>query len=435
MDKRKDYIVSARRTVEPWYLPEMYDLVSGKRHNPNFTKSVWANACMQIRGMELANLPWRLVKNDKPIDRHPLIDMLKDFGRESFWEDAMYSTEFDKLQWGAAFWLRDADVLRRLNPSTMKVIKNNEGISGFEQKITKPNGQTVTYNYSRDEIVYFRGYDPDDDLGPGIPIMQVVKSAINTEYEAEQLIQAHFRNDAIPGLLLTSEQHIPEDEANRIVQWWNKRFRGSRKAGNVGLADRGLQAQVLSHTMVENELIKVRELARTDICAGFRVSKLLVSAFIESTYANAAESRKSLIENLIGPEAKMYANAINQDLVPQVDPSVKFEFAPEELPIMQEDESQKANRLLMQYNAGLISAEYFRMEMGIEEKFAPDDVEKKEEERVEKQYEKKAQKALARGESPAVSFESDVLSVDRRILIDARLKNAKTAEDVKRAFR
>lgn len=431
---RKDRILSARRAVTlPWTesLREgLYELTSGQSiKDREYTKSVWANACMRIRGMELANLPWQIIRNEKPVEKHILVDMLRDFGRESFWEDAIRATEIDKLRTGAAYWLRDVDQLRRLNPSTMEVIKTNDGIAKFKQVI-KTGDKTITNYYTRDEIVYFRGYHPQDDLGPGIPVIDLVSMAINTEYEAELMIQAHFKNDAIPGILLTTEQSVPEKEANRIIDWWNKRFRGSRKRGSVGVADKGLKAERIASNMVESELIAVREMARTDICAGFRVSKMLVSSFIDSTYANAAESRKSLIENLIIPEAQLYANAINQDLVPQVDPGVRFEFVPEELPILQEDLSDKEMRLASMYDKGIISEEYYRQEMGIEEKYAPTDPTIK----VEQQYEKKAMKAFRRGESPDVPFESDILSVDRRILISARLKNAKTEQDIKRAF-
>ena len=140
------------------------------------------------------------------------------------------------------------------------------------------------------------------------------------------------------------------------------------------------------------------------------------------------------MENLIIPESKMYANAINQDLVAQVDSSVKFEFVPGELPIMQEDENAKVIRLNTMLSAGIISPEYFREQMDIEESAKPDDKEREEKERVEKQYEKKAMKAMARGDSPDVAFDTDILNVDRRILIAARLKNAKTEDDVQRAF-
>ena len=112
----------------------LYELTSGRKmSNVDYTKSVWANACMQIRGMELANLPWRIMRNDKIVENHSLELMLRDFGRESFWEDAMASTEIDKLQHGAAYWLRDVDTLRRLNPQTMKVIKTKDGIRALSK--------------------------------------------------------------------------------------------------------------------------------------------------------------------------------------------------------------------------------------------------------------------------------------------------------------
>ena len=97
---------------------------------------------------------------------------------------------------------------------------------------------------------------------------------------------------------------------------------------------------------------------------------------------------------------------------------------------MQENENDRQIRLSGMLRDGVISQEYYREEMGIEESAKPKD----ETVQVEKQYEKKAMKALARGDSPDVPFETDVLSVDRRILIKARLQNAESKEDIRRAF-
>jgi HK97 family phage portal protein len=430
----KDKIVSARRTVDlPWVDDgRYYELSTGRRTlNPSYVKSAWAYACMHIRGTELANLPWQISRNGKPLKRHAIKDMLEDFGAESNYHEAMQSTEIDLCMWGAAYWLRDIDQLRRLNPQTMKVIKTRDGISGFEQKLSNPDGGEITNHFNRDEIIYFREYNPDDDLGEGIAVMEVLKGPINTEYEVEQLLQAHFKNDAIPGLLLTTDQAVPDDEASRILAWWNKRFRGSRKAGSVGVADKGLKAQILSSNMRDNAIIEVRDMARNDICVGFRVPKILIGSMSEATYANANESRKFMIEDLILPRSQMYANFINQDLVQKLDPGVMFEFVPEELPILQEDSTAKEARLASMFASGIISAEFYREEMGIEESAAPTD----ETIPVEKSWEKKALKAFTRSENINVPFETDVIPIDRQYVIRARLGNAKTEQDIREAFK
>ena len=151
-------LITARRTlVLPWNNDGRYhEIVSGNRTpSPKFAKSPTAYACMQVRGQELANLPWNIMRDDKIVEDHELIEMLTEFGPESNWGDSMIATEFDLLCMGAAFWFRDVDILKRLNPAKMLVNKSAAGISGF----TFDKGGKDEQNFKRDEIIYFREYN------------------------------------------------------------------------------------------------------------------------------------------------------------------------------------------------------------------------------------------------------------------------------------
>ena len=165
-----DKLVTARRTVDlPWIDDgRYYELTSGRGGTTSqLAKSPWAFACMNIRGQELANLPWHIRKGKKIIESHPLIDMLTDFGPESNYQKGLCSTEIDMLSYGAGFWLRDVDVLKRLNPSKMTVNKSSSGIKSF----TFDKGGNDEQTFKRNEIIYFREYHPEDDLGFGLPVM------------------------------------------------------------------------------------------------------------------------------------------------------------------------------------------------------------------------------------------------------------------------
>lgn len=436
-EKYAGKIISARRTVNiPWTESlqlGLTELTTGRsvEANKQFTKSSWAYSCMSLRGSELANLPWRLVrKNGNEVKNHMLYDLLTNFGNESGWADAILSTEVDLCMYGAAYWLRDVDILKRLNPSTIEVKRTVNGITGFKQTLYGPSGEETVNNFSRDEIIYFREYHPDDDLGPGIPIMQILKSSIDTEFEAERMVKSHFQNDAIPGLLLTTEQTVPEDEANRILRWWNRRFQGSSNKGKVGIADRGLKAEILAESIRENAVIELLDSAHKDICVGFQVPSILIGDMLDSTYANAQEARKFMIEDLILPRARnRFASVINKDLVHKIDKNITFEFAEDELPILQEDTSAKWSRLKEALELGIVTRDYVANEMGLEL------AELSEEQlRVVKSWKRKAMKAFDRGESPNVDFETDELSKERQYAIRASLDKATTEKEIEDAF-
>lgn len=427
-----DKLLTARRAMRvdlPWIDDgRYYELTTGQgQAMPDWAKSPTASACMSIRGYELSNVPWNIKRNGKILEKHPLIDMLTDFGPESNYQRGIFSTELDQFQYGAGYWFRDIDILKRLQPGTIKVIKTSAGISKFEQII---DGKLVN-KFKREEIVYFREYHPVDDLGPGIPAVETCKRSITAEIEALLMVEANFKNDAVPGLLLTTEQDVTEKEANRVIDWWNKRFRGSRNKGKVGIAGKGLMPTVVGSNMKESGFVEVKDDSKVDICTTFRVDPILASGGTDATYLNFSGLRKALIESVIQPRATEYQNVINQDLVQETYPDVVFEFAWDEMQILQEDSTLKQSRLTEALGLGIIDEAYYRSEMGYPNAVAP---EIDRQQVAEDKFEKKAVKALLRGDSPNVDFETDNISIDRQHVLHGRLMNATTKEAVRACF-
>ncbi len=403
-----------------------YELSTGKRgiNSKLYIKSAWAYACMQIRGSELANLPWRLVDGSGAVvERHPIIDMLREFWPE------INPTEIDLLMNGAGYWLNDGDILQRLNPTTIAVKKNRSGIEGFEQTI---EGKVVN-RFSREEIVYFREHHPDDDLGPGVPVVTVIKGAIDTEFEASQFVNAHFKNDAVPALLLTTPQTLQESEVQRALSWWEKRFKGTKNAGKVAVVGQDIKAQILAADMEKNAVVAIRDQARADICAGMRVPRLLVGAMEANAWSVVRDARRFLIEDVIIPRSNYFADVINADFIHRVDPNVTFEFAAGKLPILQEDATAQWARLASALENGTISQEFARAEMGWPETAAPTVIPTPEETAL-RQWRTKATKAMKRGESPNVPFETGDIPFNDQLAIRAKLEHATTMAELEATF-
>ena len=173
--------------------------------------------------------------------------------------------------------------------------------------------------------------------------------------------------------------------------------------------------------------------AHDNICVAMGVPKVLLQ-MSEATFANAKEARKYMVEDVIIPRSRQYEDTINQDLTELVDNTVRFEFALEDLPILQEDSDKKWARLSDGMDKGLLSEEYVMAEMGYPETAKPkEEIDKSAV--AESKMEKKAIKALLRGDSPDVKFETDNISIDRQHLLHGRLSNAKTKDEVRACFR
>jgi len=429
-------IVSPRSAYRTLDIPGLgsFELTSGQGGTAPkaYVKSAWAHAAMNIRAQELAGLPWRISKNGVTQENHPLLQLLTDFGRESNYAEAMSATEIDLLTFAKSFWLLDGDVLQHLDAPTIAVKADQTGVLEFVQTI---RGKVVN-RFAREELVYFKEYLPGSDLLPGKPLIEVVNNAVQIEYESGRYIEAFLANDATPSLLLSTEQIVEQPILEKTLAWWNKTFRGSKKAGKVGMVDRGLKAQVLSTSLREIALVELRESARNDICAGLRVPYLLVGAMVKSTYANVAEARRFLLEEIVIPRGKYIADVINEDLVSKIDPEVKFEFLPNQIELLQEAQSLKWERLNSAVAAGAISLPFARAEMGWPESAAPPTPPAPEPQQpVLRSWSRKALKAMRAGESADVPFETDEISLREQAAIRAQLKAAKSVADVETVFR
>lgn len=327
------------------------------------TRSPWAYRCVSIRAKALASIPWRIVGPDgNELDRHPMIDYLA-AGQEFGWDfsDLIRTTEIDLLTSGAAYWRKAG--LQRLNPTTMTVRSNSQRLIGFEQRI----GASKT-PFDADEIVQYRLHNPSDDIGPGIAPLKVCEEAIEVDRLCDLYIADHLRNHALPGVLLHTEQQVPEAEANRIVKGWESKF-GGRKQGSVGIADRGLEATILTPELGKLALENVRAEARRSICAALGVPQTIAGADEAANFATAQTQLQLFHEGVIVAEAEFLAGVVNEQLAPEFG-NVTFEWNYADVPALREDQDQLATRLGGLVRERIITPEAAARELG----FAPEDV-------------------------------------------------------------
>lgn len=434
--------------------------VNFKRDVGAYSKSPWANRCIQIRMSAMSGLPWEIAKEDGPVEDTELEALLV----ESKFSELVRHTEADLLIHGRAYWVKALAGnrvvgLRRLNAGTMEAITSSQGISSFRQQL-----DWAITSFSTEEIVYFHEFDPDNDLD-GVALVDVAKSAIESEYNADRYIAAFFDNYAMPSIIFSTEADLPETEAKKAEAWWRRLFGGAQNQHKTAFVGRGLTPTVVSFSPDKLALEGIRAEARRSICAAFGVPPTVANAADPGSYATADEQRQSLYEELIVPRGKWYAEQINEQVTSLFDPSLMFRYKFDDLPTLQEDLNAKATRLALLSDAGIIKPEVAAMEMG----YAPEEAgvgrpqqfggfglpEEEPEpepkslvtsptELVEptspailalSQWRKKSLKRLKAGKSPAVKFVSVDIPQARHEAILGQLEAAEGHDDVEDVFR
>lgn len=333
-----------------------------------YTKSPWANRCIQIRMNTISNLPWQIEDAaGVQVEEGELVDLFN----ESHLPTLLRPAEADLCLYGKAFWLKGKPeggtqtvALRRLNAGSMSVKTSSQGIEYFEQKLS----QGTTVRFDVEEIVYLHEFDPENDL-EGVALVRVAESAIETEYNADQYISAFFRNYAMPSIIFTTEADLPLAESKKAEAWWRRLFAGAQNQHKTGFVGKGLKPTIVSFEPDKLALETIRAEARRSICATFAVPPTVANASDPGSYATADEQRQSLYEELIVPRGTWYAEQINEQIVDQIQPGLKFRFKFEDLPTLQEDLTIKAERIAMLVDAGIILPKVAALEMG----YAPEE--------------------------------------------------------------
>jgi hypothetical protein len=332
------------------------------------------------------------------------------------------------------------------------------------------------------DIIYFWMLDPTVEIGPAQTFPAGVAShACGVLYNVDEFAQAFFSRGAIKSMILTVQGNPPSGEREKLETWWNRTVAGIRNAWGAKVINAdNVKPVVIGEGMKELENVTLTQEKKEDVATAFDIpfSILFSNA---ANYATAVQDKRSWYDDSIVPECEMIAEAMNEQIFAPL--KLHFEFLPETLDIMQEDESQRAAALAQLVPSMVdpmfeIAAEVLGYELtdeqwalwrsiqGEKKKQAdamaeqmrqaaqakpdnengnqpPDDTtqdgagQEKPDQSAQtdmQKWQRKALRALQKGQSPAVPFDSDHISEDDRAAMETKLDGlALLATELKRA--
>ena len=297
----------------------------------------WIYRCVQLRANAVARIPYKILRGKTEQDFLPL--------RKLLWD-----TEAALNVWGAAYWLkkvnaREVTALQWLNPSSMEVKTSSKGINGFEQRLGSEKK-----TYKPQQIVYFRLWNPENDLGPGVAPAQVALEAAGLARNANRFASKFFEHGAIPAVILEAEGRIDEAEQKRITSAWEKFVGGVANAFRTLALGRGMKANIVGATPGKDlAMAELMGQVRQQIAVSFGIPQTLLED--AASFATAKEHRKSLYTETVIPQAEIIIQeALNIQLFRPL--GLEFVFEIEQLEIMQEEERDRAESVLQLVRAG-----------------------------------------------------------------------------------
>lgn len=280
-------------------------------------------ACMQIRNNALAKIPFKVYRKNgdgaEPIE-HSLSELLK-FRPNMFTSphDFLWATEFQRLEYGNAFWvydLKDGRIngIYLLNSPSMEIIIDNTKLLSDRYAVyyvysDSRSGQII---YPAEQIVHFKNFSADGIRGT--PIKKYISDVISQEKSAQRVVKEKYENGLQDPLIVTYTGDLSETKSLQI----KKKFAnmgGVQNAGKVVPVPADFSVQQLETKLVNSQFFELNGLTTRHIANAFGVKSFQLNDMEKSTYSNIEQQNRAFYSETLQNVLTAYEQEITYKLL------------------------------------------------------------------------------------------------------------------------
>ncbi|MAH45863.1 phage portal protein [Candidatus Pacearchaeota archaeon] len=291
----------------------------------------WLFGAVSIIANSVADVSWHLKTGKKgdqeEIFEHPMLDMWQYVNpfqtKYQFIEliqmylglvgEAFIVLNFNRLGVPAEMWIAP--------PQFMTIIPDPKiYISHYEYK----RGGSIL-RLEVPEVIHIFSPNPNNPYR-GIGPSQSIAVDLDSERYASRYQQRLFYNDATPGLLIEYPEVPEKSERDKIRKEWDEIHRGWRNARKTGFLWGGAKANTVALTNKDMDFMNLRKINRETILGAFHVPTSLMGLSEVGSRARAEADEYIFAKYTIRPALTRIQEALNEQLVPLFDESLRFEY-------------------------------------------------------------------------------------------------------------
>lgn len=343
-----------------------------------YSKVAWLNIAVSTRARNIARADFQLMNGDTEIEDGPVYELFNhDMGgrsRYQLWEE----TEGWRCLRGEAIWILSwggvkgfpqqivmvdpLDMTHKVDPGTRKITQ-------WVYKSNRVGEGSLTVPFRPEEVVHFPMWDPADPYR-GVNQVGVIAQEVAQERQSAVSGTRLLINNAIPGGVIS----IPGDtlntqEAEVVIENWEKKHRGSKNAGRVAVIGGGATYQRVSMTPQEMQSFEGRSWNRDTILAKFGVPHASVGvAKTGGTLAgkDTMEQMRSFWNLTLLPELHYFEDKLEHDFFERFHLNMTGEFSTEHIDELQADQETLHARLRSDTQTGLLTINEAREILGMD---------------------------------------------------------------------
>jgi HK97 family phage portal protein len=259
----------------------------------------------------------------RPLSDHPMALMLKQPNPWTTRYRFIQALVCDFAIYDRAYWLKtritsESNGLVRIPPQ----IVTPEGDNWLTPNGFKVDGTSGTRVYKADEVIYFRGYGLDKDIG--ISPLEALRRTLREEFTAGEMREQTMRNGARMSGYLVRPKDSPEwsDTArDRFKRSWQAQYSGSGPgAGGTPILEDGMTFTPVSQTARDLQYIESRKLTREEVAAAYFVPPPMIGILDHATFSNITVQQRMLYTETLGPWLTMIQEEIELQLLKDFEP-------------------------------------------------------------------------------------------------------------------
>jgi len=234
-------------------------------------------------------------------------------------------------------------------------------------------GKLTTHqtSYPRDRVIHIRDMDVDDPFW-GIGRINTVREEIMMDYFVNRFNSNFFRYGATLNLMFTPDQNLTEDQHMQILDAMSHDMGGAEKAFKIFINRYAGKFEYPEQKHKDIAFLDLLKTNREKIFGVFGLPPFRGGVMEYANYANALAQDKDFWNNTIAPILKVIEDAFNKQLLwPAFGPDICMRFDLKSVPAIKGDQTEIEDRLLKLKDKGIVSAEYVRERLNIDESAAP----------------------------------------------------------------
>ncbi len=357
--------------------------IGAKKVTDPMQQHEWVNIAVDFRARNLARCDFKLYSGkDTEVKKGPEFDLFMNvnsyMSKYQLWE----ATEMWRMIRGEAIWVLTGKDQTKLkinefpqeiivaDPNKFSIVLNAKKTGIMKWVFKETPEKTEGIAFSTNEIIHFRIHNKWNNWR-GVNYWIAQEQNIEQDYEASISNTQLIKNKSIPPGILSTEQILTKEVADKLAERWEEQHKGSRKVGKIGVTGHGVKYQPISMSHTDMQYFEMKKWNRITILAKAGIPPVLVSVKDESTPLSGTDTsaqQKIFWDQTMLPEMKALEDKLRTDFFGRFGLKYEGKFDISNIQELQEDYDKKVDKAVKLFGIGIpLNDINKKLELGFEE--------------------------------------------------------------------